>query len=271
MRVSSIDFSPGTDVTSIDRAAHRPLGTARARFGQVAAAVAIDMSVAVALTALTFAASAVGAADHAILTGLTLVGFLVAQGRSWARTGRTLGSTITGVRRVVAFDGAPPGFDRAFGATWLADIRRARDPVAPEPMPAPAPGHDRVNTPTTPESPRSMSRALLVIDGRSGGAIGYGVVLGRNPTATGSERAVSVADIGREISKVHLALRVDDGGRVWVVDRQSTNGSLITRRDGVTRQLAPGKPVELAAGDVVQIGNHTVAVQFVTEVRVAAR
>lgn len=118
---------------------------------------------------------------------------------------------------------------------------------------------------------RQSPRVLLVVDGTVTGAIGEGVVLGRNPTPNGGERAVAIADLGREISKAHLALRTDVDGRVWAVDRNSTNGSTLTRADGATGRLTPGAEVEVGPGDVIRIGSHAVAVQFVNEVRVAAR
>lgn len=260
-------------MTSIDRPAPRPAGTARARAGQVAGAFAIDTAGFAALAGLSLSAAISGSGDAAILAGLALAALTVGQLRTWARTGRTLGALVTGIRQVASADGSPPGFDRAFESTWLADTRTARDPVAVVPLPSPGTtaavettGGGSVGGPRRP-----ISRALLVVDGRVGGAIGDGVVIGRNPTASGTERAVSVADIGREISKVHLGVRVDAAGRVWAEDRKSTNGSTITRRDGLTQQLAPGRPVELTAGDVVHIGAHTVAVQFVTDVRVTTR
>jgi hypothetical protein len=274
-------------VTSIDRATRQPSGTARARAGQVAGAFGVDLLALAALVGLTVAAAVAAQPDLTILAGLALAGFVVGQLMSWSRTGRSLGHWATGVRQVTASDSAPPGLARALGATWLADVRHARDPVDPEitvpllPPVAPVsvlaanlPAMGQV-APSDPAeaapAAQSTSRALLVVDGRVSGAIGEGVVIGRNPTPTGSERAVSVADLQRQISKVHLALQMDESGRVWVVDRQSTNGSTITRADGATEPLNPAKPVELTLGDVVQFGSHTVAVQFVTEVKLAKR
>jgi FHA domain-containing protein/RDD family protein len=275
-------------VTSIDRAARHPSGTARARAGQVAGAFGIDLLALAAFVGLTVAAAVAGQPDLTLLAVFALAGLVVGQVVSWSQSGRSLGYWVTGVRQVSASDGAPPGLARALGANWLADVRHARDPVDPEITVPLLPPVAPVSAPSTPRhaadastpgevvevagaEAQSTSRALLVIDGRVSGAIGDGVVIGRNPTPAGSERAVSVADLQREISKVHLALQMDDDGRVWAIDRQSTNGSTITRRDGVAERLTPAKPVELTIGDVVQIGSHTISVQFVTEVRVAKR
>lgn len=269
-------------MTRIDRAAHRPPGTARARAGQTAGALGIDIVVLTAPLASAVGAGVSGHPDLAVLAALTLIGVVVAQLRGWARTGQTLGLAVVGARHVTSTDGSPPGLARVVGATWIADVRRARDPLDPQslvplmppapatPVPVPATAESGARAEASPRTP-PRTRALLVLDGRVGGAVGDGVVLGRNPTATGDERAVPIADIGREISKAHLGVTVDDDGRAWASDRGSTNGSRLVRADGTSERLTPGSPVELRPGDHVRIGSHTVAVQFVTEVSVGAR
>jgi hypothetical protein len=266
-------------VTRIDRAAHRPTGSAPARLAQIAGALLIDLGALAGVVGLVAAAAASGSADLTVLAVLGLIGLAVGQTLAWARSGRGLGARVVGTRRVSAADGAPPGFAGALAPTWIADLRRGRDPVDPEravpllPPPGAAPAA-AAPVPTAAASEvrpaERTSRALLVVDGRVAGAIGDGVVLGRNPTASGDERTVAIADISREISKAHLSLRLDDEGRVWALDRQSTNGSTL-EREGTTTRLTPGRETELAPGDVVRIGGHTVAVQYVTEVRMAAR
>jgi hypothetical protein len=267
-------------VTSTLPAPGRPTGSARARAGQLLGAVALDLLALAAVVVPLGAAAASADPQLVLLAVFALLALLVGQVVAWSRTGRTLGAWITGVRQVSSSDGAPPGLSRAIGATWFADVRRGRDPVDPvivvplvpppvAPAAAPATAPVPLATPDATPSLRSVSRALLVVDGRVGGAIGEGVVLGRNPTATGDARAVAIADIGREISKVHLAVRLDADGRVWADDLGSTNGSTLVRADGTAVPLAPGTEQEIGIGDVVRLGSHTVAVQFVTEVKVA--
>jgi hypothetical protein len=266
-------------VTRIDPAAHRPAGSAPARLGQIAGALLIDLGVLAGALGLVAAAAASGSGDLTALAVLALIGLVAGQILAWASSGRGLGARLVGTRRVSAADGAPPGFGGVLAPSWIADLRRGRDPIDPEPtalLPAPsgpAPAA-AVSAPIPPglevRAAERSSRTLLVVDGRVAGAIGGGVVLGRNPTASGDERAVAIADLSREISKAHLSLRVDDAGRVWALDRQSTNGSTL-ERGGTSNPLTPGHETELAPGDVVRIGSHTVAVQYVTEVRMAAR
>lgn len=257
-------------MTSTHRIARRAGGGSPARAGQLLGAALVDT----ALLALAGVALALASGDGelGILAALLLVAVALVQVAAWSRTGRTLGTWVTGVRQVTAVDGAPPGLSRLLSPTWFADLRGGRDPLDPETVPlAPPPASVRARSADSaaPRGLRSTSRALLVIDGRVGGAIGDGVVIGRNPVSSGTERAVAIADIGREISKLHLALRMDAAGRVWVDDRRSTNGSTLARADGSTARLVPGTEQELRMGDVVRLGGHTVGVQFVTEVGTA--
>jgi hypothetical protein len=266
-------------------AARRPAGTARAGAGQVAGGIAVDLVALLVLAGLVVLAAASAQPDLAILAILAFGAFVVAQLRAWSRTGRSLGYLVAGVRQVATADGAPPGLARALSPSWLADVRHGRDPVEPAPfvplLPPVAPAtpppafaqrtHLAAADAVAADAVRSAPRVLLIVDGAVSGAIGEGVVLGRNPTSTGNERAVAVADIRREISKAHLGLRSDADGRIWAVDRQSTNGSTLTRGDGAAAQLTPGTEVGIGPGDVIRIGSHAISVQFVDEVRVAAR
>lgn len=266
---------------SIDSPTRRSVRTLRARAPQILGAVAIDLTALAGAVALIVAAVAAGHPDAVVLAALALLGLVVGQLAAWSRTGRSLGAAATGIRRVTTADGAPPGLGRALAPGWFADVRRGRDPVAPTPIvpllppvaESPAASRVRPVEPLAPEAAgvRPSPRVLLVVDGAVTGAIGDGVVLGRNPTASGGERAVAIADLGRQISKAHLALRTDDDGRVWAVDRNSTNGSTVTGADGASGRLTPGTEVEVGPGDVISIGGHTVSVQFVDEVRVAGR
>jgi hypothetical protein len=268
-------------VTNTLAASRRPTGTARARPGQLLGAIVLDL-LTVAAVAVPLALAAASGDPQLVLLGvLVLLALLAGQLVGWSRSGRTFGAWIAGVRQVTSSDGAPPGLSRAIGANWFADVRRGRDPVDPvivvplvpppvAPAASPATAPVPLATPDAVPALRSVSRALLVVDGRVSGPVGDGVVLGRNPTAAGDVRAVAIADIGREISKVHLALRLDADGRVWADDLASTNGSTLVRADGTAVPLLPGTEQEIGIGDVVRLGSHTVAVQFVTEVKVAA-
>ena len=76
------------------------------------------------------------------------------------------------------------------------------------------------------------------------------VLLGRNPQPEPGEedaQLIKIADETRTVSKLHLALGVDQAG-LYVVDRGSTNGSTVTTPGGATRRCAPGEVVYVSAG-----------------------
>ena len=52
---------------------------------------------------------------------------------------------------------------------------------------------------------------------------------------------VAIDDPDRSISKVHLAFGPEPGGRrLWVMDRGSTNGTVLVGPDGASVALPPG-------------------------------
>ncbi|MGZ4447790.1 MAG: FHA domain-containing protein, partial [Nocardioides sp.] len=61
------------------------------------------------------------------------------------------------------------------------------------------------------------------------------------------------------VSKTHAQLQVASDGVLVVMDRGSTNGSVVIRQ-GVSRELAPGKPATLLDGDSVRFGDRTMTV-----------
>ncbi|WP_324651199.1 FHA domain-containing protein [Georgenia sp. H159] len=95
-------------------------------------------------------------------------------------------------------------------------------------------------------------------DGRE---LGPGVTLvGRAPRPRPDERVDALLAVADErVSKTHLTVRVE-AGRVVVVDRGSTNGTVAYLSDGTTRELSPGEPHELGDGDAVVVGSTTVTV-----------
>jgi pSer/pThr/pTyr-binding forkhead associated (FHA) protein len=61
------------------------------------------------------------------------------------------------------------------------------------------------------------------------------------------------------LSKNHAQIQVAPDGVLVVLDRGSTNGSVVVR-GGVSRELPPGRPTTLLAGDVVRFGDRTMTV-----------
>ena len=85
-------------------------------------------------------------------------------------------------------------------------------------------------------------------------------LVGRAPAPRADEQADALLAVADErVSKTHLTVRVEDGA-VLVVDRGSTNGTVVHAPDGTSRPLAAGEPHELADGDVVVLGSTTLTV-----------
>ncbi len=109
---------------------------------------------------------------------------------------------------------------------------------------------------TTMVAPRAVWSAALD-DGRVVAVEGL-VLIGRNPQPQpGEEDAllIKIADQTRTVSKSHLALGIDDAG-LFVIDRGSTNGSVVTGLDGSSLRCEPGQVVSVEEGSIVSLGDH---------------
>jgi len=98
---------------------------------------------------------------------------------------------------------------------------------------------------------------LRLDDGRNVAVDGL-VLLGRNPQPrVGEEDAtlIKVSDDTRTVSKSHLAVGVDVSG-LYVMDRGSTNGTMVTAPDGGQRPCPPGDLVDVPADSVISFGDH---------------
>lgn len=86
------------------------------------------------------------------------------------------------------------------------------------------------------------------------------LLVGRNPATVPGARPVAVADPGRSVSKTHLMLGVDEHGP-WVVDRGSTNGTLVTLGDGQRIVCLADRRVRLTDGSLVAFGDLSLSVR----------
>ncbi len=85
------------------------------------------------------------------------------------------------------------------------------------------------------------------------------VLIGRNPAPAADEsigQLVRVQDPGRSVSKTHVLVGVDADG-VWVVDRASTNGTVVTLTDGQQIICAEHQVVRLPEGASVTFGDYS--------------
>jgi uncharacterized RDD family membrane protein YckC len=88
------------------------------------------------------------------------------------------------------------------------------------------------------------------------------VLVGRRPQGRPGETvgyAVALSSQDMSLSKTHAQVSIASDAALVVMDRGSTNGSVLTRQ-GVSRPLSDGKPATLLEGDVVQFGDRTMEV-----------
>ena len=62
------------------------------------------------------------------------------------------------------------------------------------------------------------------------------------------------------VSKTHAQFQVTPDGTLVVMDRGSTNGSVLVRQ-GVAKVLSPGRASTLLAGDRVRFGDREMSVE----------
>jgi hypothetical protein len=107
-----------------------------------------------------------------------------------------------------------------------------------------------------PAQPPAATRGALVelTDGRVV-AIERVALVGRNPQSLRPDvQLVRVDDPGRSVSKTHLQVGVSSSG-VWIADRGSTNGTVVTLPDGAQIVCPVDQQVRLRAGATVAFGD----------------
>jgi len=119
--------------------------------------------------------------------------------------------------------------------------QHARRQQQPPPRPAPAPPRWRVHF----DNGESFVIAGLAL-------------VGRRPEARSGEQVahlIPLASADMSVSKTHAQFGPAPDGTIVVMDRGSTNGTVLVRQ-GVSRQLAPGRPASLVDGDKVVYGDR---------------
>ena len=83
-------------------------------------------------------------------------------------------------------------------------------------------------------------------------------LIGRNPAAQPGEyvdQLVSIFDVGKSVSKTHLEFG-QEGGRFWVSDRYSTNGSIVRQPEAEPRRCEPGRRYFVVRGTRIDVGEQ---------------
>jgi len=200
------------------------------------------------------------------------LGALLAERRSGIRPVELAPFPLAGVspdvdtRTIAAVAPVPPGVpvphlaDRAPAA--LATAGRAPGDPAPGLDPAlemtrrgPLTAAERRGATATGDA---MSADIELSDGRIV-TVARTAFVGRNPTGDGDAQLVRMVDPGRSVSKTHLQVGVTEGG-VWVVDRGSTNGTLVTLADGQQIVCGTARRVRVPLGATVSFGDCSLTV-----------
>lgn len=146
------------------------------------------------------------------------------------------------------------------------------DAPAAAPPAAPAPA---VTAPPSRPGPSTAERTIM----REGGGPGIArwrvtfdtgqtflveglALVGRRPEPRQGEpvrHLVPLPSGDMSLSKTHAQFQVAPDGVLVVMDRGSTNGTALVRQ-GVTRELAAGKPTTLLSGDLVRFGDRQMTV-----------
>lgn len=87
-------------------------------------------------------------------------------------------------------------------------------------------------------------------------------LVGRGPEPRPGESVghlVPLRSADMSLSKTHAQFQVVPDGALVVMDRGSTNGSVLVR-GGVSRPLSAGRPTTLLPGDRVHFGDRTMSV-----------
>jgi uncharacterized RDD family membrane protein YckC len=139
-------------------------------------------------------------------------------------------------------------------------------PQQAPPQPAPPQHVPPQQQPTPRQAPASQQappqRWRVHFDNGESFVIAGLALVGRRPEArTGEQVAhlIPLASADMSVSKTHAQFGPAVDGTIVVMDRGSTNGTVLVRQ-GVSRQLAPGKPASLVHGDKVVYGDREMTI-----------
>ena len=136
---------------------------------------------------------------------------------------------------------------------------RPLHPQAPLPPPAWPPAEPASQRPAHQQRPTAAApRWRVHFDNGESFVIAGLALVGRRPEARAGEQVahlIPLASADMSVSKTHAQFGPAPDGTIVVMDRGSTNGTVLVRH-GVSRQLAPGKPASLVDGDRVVYGDR---------------
>ncbi|GAA5155329.1 hypothetical protein GCM10023340_40350 [Nocardioides marinquilinus] len=168
----------------------------------------------------------------------------------------------------------PPGMPPA------APPRTPSHRAGPPPVASPeTPGEDVISGPTQRRTPAGAQQAAtspqqtpqsarwrVSFDTGESFVVQGLTLVGRRPEPRQGEdvaHLVPLRSSDMSVSKTHAQFQVVPDGALVVMDRGSTNGSVVVRK-GVSKSLSPGRPSTLLDGDSVRFGDRTMTVTHET-------
>jgi uncharacterized RDD family membrane protein YckC len=166
---------------------------------------------------------------------------------------------------------APPTVTPRQGLGWPlvgeapADASPAPSRAAergPRPTKPPAPPDGDRTQPRSPDTAAPPVRWQVTFDTGEQFEVRGLTLVGRRPEPRPGEpvkRLVTLPSDDMSLSKTHAQFQVVPDGALVVMDRGSTNGSILIRA-GVTKRLVGGKPATMRDGDRVRFGDRDMTV-----------
>lgn len=110
-------------------------------------------------------------------------------------------------------------------------------------------------------SPAPVTAVELELESGDRQTVGGLARVGRNPEASSGEDVllIRVDDPTRSVSKNHADLGVDSAG-LWLTDRGSTNGTVISAAGLPPRVAEPGARVRVPMGSTIHVGDRRIVV-----------
>ncbi|MCD4525626.1 RDD family protein [Nocardioides sp. cx-173] len=139
-------------------------------------------------------------------------------------------------------------------------------PAQPAPAPAAAPAAptrvSQLGPPLVPE-PSQVPHWRVTFDTGETFVVEGLALVGRRPEARAGETVahlVPLRSTDMSLSKTHAQFQATPAGALVVMDRGSTNGSIVIRQ-GISKALTAGRPTTLLAGDTVRFGDRQMTVE----------
>jgi uncharacterized RDD family membrane protein YckC len=112
-----------------------------------------------------------------------------------------------------------------------------------------------------PMTPAAVTTVVLEVESGERYVVDTKALVGRNPQAPDGSGwiLIKVEDPTRSVSKTHAELGVDTAG-LWLTDRGSTNGTVVSAPGLPPRVAEPGARVRVPVGSTIHVGDRRVVV-----------